>query len=146
MSSIGCLSGQFPPRRPSEIDVLIGRRLRSRREILGLTQQKLAILCNISSQQIQKYETGQSGIRASRLVQLANILDIPVEYFFEGIVDQSSIPQDHFALLTDPKFAELAGLFLDIPSDDLKRAVITLARSLAHEPAIDPAIIANDQS
>ena len=146
MTSDTYLPDRVPRRRPSEIDVLIGQRLRNRRQILGLTQEKLARRCNISPQQIQKYETGTSGIRASRLVQLADILEMPVEFFFEGLVSHSAIPEDQFALLTDPKFAELAGLFLDIPTDELKRALVTLVRAMAVTPNVKRVVAANDQS
>ncbi len=138
------LPARIPPRRPSEINVLVGQRLRNRRQILGMTQEKLARHCNISPQQIQKYESGSSGLRASRLVQLADILAIPVEFFFGGLTNQSDVPEDQFALLTDPKFAELAGLYLEIPTDDLKCAVVTLARSLAAQPAVRSVLAAND--
>ena len=67
------------------IDHHVGRRLRQRRRILGLTQQKLAEDVSIRFQQIQKYESGANRISASRLWALAQALDVPVSYFFEGL-------------------------------------------------------------
>ena len=67
------------------IDHHVGQRLRQRRRLLGLTQQKLAEAVNIRFQQIQKYESGANRISASRLWSLSRALDIPVSYFFEGL-------------------------------------------------------------
>ena len=67
------------------IDLHVGRRLRQRRRVLGLTQQKLADEVSIRFQQIQKYESGANRISASRLYALALALDVPVAYFFEGL-------------------------------------------------------------
>lgn len=67
------------------VDLYVGKRLRQRRRVLGLTQQKLAEEVSIRFQQIQKYESGANRISASRLWSLAKALDVPVAYFFEGI-------------------------------------------------------------
>jgi len=67
------------------IDLHVGKRLRQRRRLLGLTQQKLAEAVDIRFQQIQKYESGANRISASRLWALAQALDVPVAYFFEGV-------------------------------------------------------------
>lgn len=67
------------------IDHHVGKRLRQRRRVLGLTQQKLAEDVSIRFQQIQKYESGANRISASRLWALAKALDVPVAYFFEGL-------------------------------------------------------------
>ncbi|MEQ8177545.1 MAG: helix-turn-helix transcriptional regulator [Amphiplicatus sp.] len=67
------------------IDLFVGKRLRQRRRVLGLTQQKLADEVNIRFQQIQKYESGANRISASRLWSLSKALDVPVAFFFEGL-------------------------------------------------------------
>lgn len=69
------------------IDVHIGRRLRRRRRLLGLTQQQLAGSCGVRFQQIQKYECGANRISAARLWQLAEALETPIAYFYEGLND-----------------------------------------------------------
>jgi len=68
-----------------EIDIHLGRRLRRRRRLLGLTQQELAHACGVRFQQIQKYECAANRMSAARLWQLAQALDVPVSYFFEGL-------------------------------------------------------------
>ncbi len=66
------------------VDLHVGQRLRQRRSLLGMTQQKLAVAVGIKFQQIQKYESGANRVSASRLFALAQALDVPVSYFFEG--------------------------------------------------------------
>lgn len=67
------------------VDLFVGKRLRQRRRLLGLTQQQLASEVNIRFQQIQKYESGANRISASRLWAIAKALDVPVAYFFDGL-------------------------------------------------------------
>jgi transcriptional regulator with XRE-family HTH domain len=71
------------------IDVHLGRRLRRRRRLLGLTQQQLASCCGVRFQQIQKYECAANRMSAARIWQLAELLDVPVSYFYEGL-DQTA--------------------------------------------------------
>lgn len=67
------------------IDLHVGSRVRQRRRLLGMTQQKLADSVSIRFQQIQKYESGANRISASRLWTLAKALDVPISYFFDGV-------------------------------------------------------------
>lgn len=68
-----------------EIDEHLGRRLRRRRRLLGLTQHQLADACGVRFQQIQKYECGANRISAARLWQLSEALEVPVGYFYDGL-------------------------------------------------------------
>lgn len=67
------------------IDVHLGKRLRRRRRLLGLTQQQLAHVCGVRFQQIQKYECAANRMSAARLWQLAEALEVPITYFYEGL-------------------------------------------------------------
>ena len=69
----------------TDIDLHLGRRLRRRRRLLGLTQQQLAVQVGIRFQQIQKYECGANRISAARLWQLSEALEVPVGYFYDGL-------------------------------------------------------------
>jgi transcriptional regulator with XRE-family HTH domain len=69
----------------NDIDLHLGKRLRRRRRLLGLTQQQLAGQCGVRFQQIQKYECGANRISASRLWQLSEALEVPVNYFYDGL-------------------------------------------------------------
>lgn len=74
------------------IDLHVGKRLRRRRRLLGLTQQQLAESIGIRFQQIQKYECGANRVTASRLYELAVALNVPVNYFFEGLQQVATTP------------------------------------------------------
>ncbi len=67
------------------IDLLLGRRLRGRRRLMGLTQGQLAVMIGVRFQQIQKYESGANRISAARLWDFSKALEVPVYYFFEGL-------------------------------------------------------------
>lgn len=67
------------------IDIHLGKRLRRRRRLLGLTQQQLAASCGVRFQQIQKYECAANRMSAARIWQLAEVLEVPVAYFYEGL-------------------------------------------------------------
>lgn len=73
------------------IDIHLGRRLRRRRRILGLTQQQLAEACGVRFQQIQKYECAANRMTAARLWQLAEVLEVPVSYFYEGLRQEHQV-------------------------------------------------------
>ena len=68
---------------PSPVDVHVGRRVRMRRTLLGMTQMSLGDVLGVTFQQVQKYENGTNRISASRLFDLCRVLDVPVEFFFE---------------------------------------------------------------
>jgi transcriptional regulator with XRE-family HTH domain len=76
----------------NEIDFHVGKRIRRRRRLLGLTQQQLAEGVGIRFQQIQKYESGANRVSASRLYEIAEALDAPVQYFYEGIESKRISP------------------------------------------------------
>ena len=72
------------------IDLHLGKRLRRRRRLLGLTQQQLASAVGVRFQQIQKYECGANRISAARLWELSEALEVPINYFYEGLEADTS--------------------------------------------------------
>ena len=70
-----------------DVDLHIGKRLRGRRKLLGLTQQQLALVVGVRFQQIQKYECGANRISAARLWRIASALEVPVGYFYDGLAE-----------------------------------------------------------
>lgn len=76
----------------AEIDTHLGRRLRRRRRLLGLTQQQLAVQVGVRFQQIQKYECGANRISAARLWELAEALQAPISYFYDGLGEAAEVP------------------------------------------------------
>jgi transcriptional regulator with XRE-family HTH domain len=101
---------------PNPIDVLVGARVRLRRNMLGLSQDKLGQAIGLTFQQVQKYERGTNRIGASRLHELSRVLDVPVAFFFDN-TDPVRAP----AISAD--FAELT---LGSAEDDLLRRAETL--------------------
>lgn len=75
-----------------ETDLHVGKRLRRRRRLLGMTQQDLASQVGVRFQQIQKYECGANRITASRLYDLARAMNVSVQYFFDGMAAQGTMP------------------------------------------------------
>src|SRR4029450_2577565 len=83
-------------KQPNPIDIHVGSRVRLRRMMLGMSQEKLGESLGITFQQIQKYEKGTNRIGASRLQHIARVLTMPVSYFFEGAPGMAgtSLPAD----------------------------------------------------
>ena len=114
------------------VDVHVGKRVRHRRWMLGVTQQQLAERVGIKFQQIQKYETGMNRISASRLWDIAEALDVPISFFFEGLdsagrAEMESLPGD---LMSDKEALELVRSYYAIPEPQRKR-LFDLARVLS---------------
>ena len=117
------------------VDVHVGKRIRHRRWLVGMTQQQLAEHVGIKFQQIQKYETGANRVSASRLWDIADALDVPVSFFFEGIESEAedvtekaeSIPAD---ILGDKEALDLVRSYYAIPENQ-RRRLFELARVLS---------------
>ncbi|MEM1004223.1 MAG: helix-turn-helix transcriptional regulator [Pseudomonadota bacterium] len=116
------------------VDVHVGKRVRHRRWLIGMTQQQLAQQVGIKFQQIQKYETGANRISASRLWDIAEALDVPVSFFFEGLeetqkneADKKSVPAD---LMGDKEALDLVRSYYAIPENQ-RRRLFELARVLS---------------
>ena len=77
--------GRLESGAPNPVDVHVGRRMRLRRTLLGMSQEKLGEAIGLTFQQVQKYERGMNRISASKLWKLSNVLDVPVSYFFDDL-------------------------------------------------------------
>src|SRR3954470_10751401 len=84
-------SGRPKMETPNPIDVRVGARLRLRRNMLGLSQEKLGEAIGLTFQQVQKYERGTNRLGASRLHELSRVLDVPISFFFDD-VDPVRVP------------------------------------------------------
>ncbi|NIY78141.1 MAG: helix-turn-helix transcriptional regulator [Rhodobacteraceae bacterium] len=120
------------------VDVHVGKRIRHRRWMVGMTQQQLAEKVGIKFQQIQKYETGMNRVSASRLWDIAEALSVPVAFFFEGMdapmpsqvaaqATEASVPAD---ILADKEALELVRSYYAIPENQ-RRRLFELARVLS---------------
>jgi transcriptional regulator with XRE-family HTH domain len=115
--------------RTQEIDRHVGARVRERRIMLGLTQQQLADLLGVTYQQAHKYERGINRVSAGRLYEVAQVLNVPIGYFFDGLADEGThaiSPRERMCL-------ELARNFSHIPNERHQEALSQLARVLAAE-------------
>jgi transcriptional regulator with XRE-family HTH domain len=84
------LQDDTKPAGPDPVDLHVGKRLRLRRNLLGFSQEQLGKATGLTFQQIQKYERGANRISASRLFQMAQILDVPVAWFFDELPEESA--------------------------------------------------------
>ena len=117
------------------VDVYVGKRVRQRRWMVGMTQQQLAEKVGIKFQQIQKYETGMNRVSASRLWDISKSLGVPISFFFEGLNNKkdpendanSAIPGD---ILADKEALELVRSYYSIPENQ-RRRLFELARVLS---------------
>ena len=117
------------------VDVHVGKRVRHRRWMLGMTQQQLAEKVGIKFQQIQKYETGMNRVSASRLWDIADALDVPVAFFFEGIEETDASAAGRVRavqgdILADREALELVRSYYAIPENQ-RRRLFELARVLS---------------
>ncbi len=92
---------RLPPGVAHPIDIYVGDRLRQRRTILGLTQEKLAESVGLTFQQIQKYERGANRIGASRLFQFSQLLGTSINFFFDGLDQKMGDPAEGYRLGID---------------------------------------------
>ena len=136
--------GRNRPAGPDPVDVLVGARVRLRRNMLGLSQEKLGEALGLTFQQVQKYERGANRISASRLFQLSRILDVPVRFFYDEIdpVRAPAIPggfaeppQEPLQAdpLRSPETVELVEAYFAIADPALRQRLFQLARALARE-------------
>jgi transcriptional regulator with XRE-family HTH domain len=133
------------PRGPNPIDIHVGSRVRLRRQLLKMSQEKLGDELGVTFQQIQKYERGANRVGASRLYRLSRALDVPVQFFFEGLVgetpiagvaegDQTPIVYDFIQSIDGVTLAES---FSRIKDGKVRRRVLELVRTLASEDPAD---------
>lgn len=121
-----------------DIDLHVGKRLRRRRRLLGLTQQNLADAMGLRFQQIQKYECGANRVTAARLYQLARALHVQTMYFFEGLPEagvtahaaESELPSD---VMAHSETIELIRAYYQL-GERPRRKLLDLAKSLREEP------------
>ncbi len=135
---------RLPPESANPVDVHVGSRVRLRRTLLGMSQEKLGDAVGLTFQQIQKYERGANRIGASRLYELSGILDVPVSFFFDDMPEQArnveaarayGLAEEPQALLEpDPmsrrETLELIRAYYRITDPRVRKRVFELTKSL----------------
>ncbi len=122
---------------PKPVDRYVGSRVKMRRLMLGMTQATLADAIGLTVQQVQKYENGTNRMGSSRLQQIANALQVPVAFFFEGGPDQPKIdgkaPSSVYVtdFLSTSDGLALTRAFTQLPNAKLRRCIVALVEDIA---------------
>ena len=141
------MKSKHAPRSPNPVDIHVGSRVRLRRQVMKMSQEKLGDQLGVTFQQVQKYERGANRVGASRLYRMSQVLDVPVSFFFEGISDD--LPIDDFKegdqlpivyeFINSTDGVNLAKAVSQIKNKAVRRKILELARSLAKDHAEDDA-------
>jgi transcriptional regulator with XRE-family HTH domain len=137
-------SERLGPGIPNPVDIHVGSRVRLRRTLLGLSQEKLGEAVGLTFQQIQKYERGANRIGASRLFEFSRILDVPVSFFFDDMAEKmkageapgvlAAADQPQAPLEPDPltrrETLELVRAYYRISDPQVRKRLFELTKSL----------------
>jgi len=120
---------------PDPIDVHVGSRIRNRRLFLGMNQDSLAKAIGLTFQQVQKYEGGSNRVSASRLKAVAEILAVPVSYFYEGLAasgaEEPAELRDRRERMQRPETIELVRLYYRIPDQEIRHQFLGMVKAVA---------------
>jgi transcriptional regulator with XRE-family HTH domain len=126
---------------PKAVDVHVGSRVRLRRTLLGMSQEKLGVAVGLTFQQIQKYERGANRIGSSRLYQFSQVLDVPVSFFFDDMPPEvsgvpgnlSDLPQAPYKTnqFTKRETLELVRAYYRIGDPGVRKRVFELVKAIA---------------
>lgn len=135
--------GRTPSGKPNPIDVHVGARVRLRRTLMGMSQEKLGEALGLTFQQVQKYERGANRVGASRLFDLSRVLDVPVSFFFDDMSEEvealsprliSGLAEEPASFETDPmtkrETLELVRAYYRITDPHVRKRVLDLAKAL----------------
>ncbi len=124
--------------RANPVDIHVGKRVRLRRTLMGMSQTKLGDALGLTFQQVQKYENGSNRIGASRLYQISQILGVPVSYFFEDMDQMAAVANENHAgedgprgdLVAKRETLELVRAYYRIDSAKVRRGIVDMIRSI----------------
>jgi len=139
------MKSQHAPRSPNPVDIHVGTRIRLRRQLLKMSQEKLGDQLGVTFQQVQKYERGANRVGASRLWKMSQVLDVPVDFFYEGLDeaaatanfakgDKTPIVQE---FINSSDGVSLAMAVSKIENKAVRRQILELARSLSGDGSED---------
>jgi len=136
------MTDAYEERTPNPVDLHVGARVRMRRRLAGVSQEKLAEALGLTFQQVQKYERGANRVSASKLYEIAAALQTPVAFFFEGLADPCAIEEirvsrgaEQFVheFLMTAEGLELASLFPRLKRGPMRRRVLDLVRAIVED-------------
>jgi len=127
-----------PKKQANPIDIQVGNRVRIRRMLIGMSQERLGDLLGLTFQQVQKYEKGVNRIGAGRLFEVSRILNVPVDFFYEGVAAQlvgneqeNAAPVMEF--VSSGEGLQLSLAFMKIKDTKVRKRVLDLVKSLSEE-------------
>jgi len=142
--------GNIPAGRPgvpNPVDIHVGRRVRLRRTLLGLSQERLGEMIGLTFQQVQKYERGTNRIGASRLYDLSRVLNVPIQFFYDDMTTETAgqsprlragleeAPSEPY-IDEDPmkrrETLELIRAYYKIKDPEIRQKIFDLCRAMAH--------------
>ena len=132
---------------PNPVDKYVGSRIRMRRIMLGMSQEKLGDALKLTFQQVQKYEKGTNRVGASRLQQIAEILQVPVSFMFDGGpggqptapgLGEAASPAYVSDFLATSDGLSLTKAFMRIHDPKLRRSIVDLVERIAAQPLAEP--------
>ena len=127
-------------KQANPIDIQVGNRVRIRRMLIGMSQERLGDLLGLTFQQVQKYEKGVNRIGAGRLFEVARILNVPVDFFYEGVNDAPTGANEVdgapvMDFMSSGEGLQLSLAFMKIKDGKVRKRVLDLVKSLAEEEA-----------
>ncbi len=144
MARLGVLPADRQASGPNPVDVHVGSRVRLRRTLLGMSQEKLGEAIGLTFQQVQKYERGANRIGASRLFDLSRVLDVPVGYFFDEMPDDVAAsspaqrpgnhnppPEQSLDPLVKRETLELVRAYYKIEESGVRKRLFEMTKALA---------------
>jgi transcriptional regulator with XRE-family HTH domain len=122
------------------VDKEIGSRVRMRRMLIGMSQEKLGEMLNLTFQQVQKYEKGTNRISASRLLDIARVLGVNINFFYEGLTgekkegfQEDASPPYVAAFMSTPEGLQLMRAFTQVKSARVRRGIVQLVMTIGVE-------------
>jgi len=127
-----------PKKQANPIDIQVGNRVRIRRMLIGMSQERLGDLLGLTFQQVQKYEKGVNRIGAGRLFEVSRILNVPIDFFYEGVNTQPGAGEPEGAppvmeFVSSGEGLQLSLAFMKIKDPKVRKRVLDLVKSLAEE-------------
>jgi transcriptional regulator with XRE-family HTH domain len=130
----------MPKKQANPIDVQVGNRVRIRRMLIGMSQERLGDLLGLTFQQVQKYEKGVNRIGAGRLFEVARILNVPIDFFYEGLnatnpsgESTEAVAPPVMEFVSSGEGLQLSLAFMKIRDAKVRKRVLDLVKSLADE-------------
>ena len=132
----------MPKKQANPVDAHVGNRVRLRRMLVGMSQERLGELLGLTFQQVQKYEKGVNRIAAGRLFEISGILGVPISFFYEDVNSHRAAgfaeggePPPVMEFVSSGEGLQLSLAFMRIKDTKVRRRILDLVRSLADEEA-----------